>query len=157
MTAEGKAIEKKQQAIHCFQNDSNCSQAVFSTFAPEFGIDMDTALKLASGFGGGMGRLQDTCGAVSGALMVLGLKYGKGEKDDEIAREREYRLVRRFTEAFEKQNGSIYCRDLIPCDLNNETEVKKAKADGVFERICEKCIGDSVVLVEQFLRDPGEF
>ena len=76
-------MSRVEQAVSCFQGGFNCSQAVLSTYAQDFGLDREAALKLAAGFGGGMGRMAGTCGAVTGAFMVLGLKHGPTEAGDQ--------------------------------------------------------------------------
>src|SRR5512137_2490461 len=99
-----------EEAVALFKQGSSCSQAVVAAFAPSLGLDRDTALRLASGFGGGMGRLAETCGAVTGAFMVLGLKYGAATTDKQ-AKETIYALVRDFAQRFKAVHGSILCRD----------------------------------------------
>ena len=140
--------EKKERAIETFRNDFNCSQAVLSSFAPDLNLDKDTALKIACGFGGGMGKMQHTCGAVTGAIMVLGLKYGKYREDDEPAKEKTYDLVIRFTEEFKRMNNTINCRELLGYDLNNEDHRKIIEEKNLFGTICEKCVGDAVTILE---------
>jgi C_GCAxxG_C_C family probable redox protein len=141
-------LEKKERAIETFRNDFNCSQAVLSSFAPGLNLDKDTALKIACGFGGGMGKMQHTCGAVTGAIMVLGLKYGKYSEDDEPAKEKTYDLVKRFTGEFKSMNNSIACRELLGYDLNNEDDLEIIKEKNLFGTVCEKCVGDAVMILE---------
>ncbi|MDR0496836.1 MAG: C-GCAxxG-C-C family protein, partial [Treponema sp.] len=99
-----KRQSKVKEAIDCFNNGFNCSQAILSTYCEEFGLDKNTALKIACGLGGGMGRLQETCGAVSGAYLLIGLIHGKGIKEDDTAKEKTYTLVREFAKKFEERN-----------------------------------------------------
>jgi len=140
--------EKKERAIETFRNDFNCSQAVFSSFAPDLNLDKDTALKIACGFGGGMGKMQHTCGAVTGAIMVLGLKFGKSRGEDESAKEKTYDEVIRFAGEFKKMNRTTNCRELLGYDLNNEEDRKIIEEKNLFGTICEKCIGDAVMILE---------
>ena len=81
-------MSRIENAISAFRGDFNCSQSILSTYCTQYGLDRDIALKLATGFGGGMGRLGRTCGAVSGAFMVIGLKYGMGLNNDTEAKEK---------------------------------------------------------------------
>jgi C_GCAxxG_C_C family probable redox protein len=104
-------------AFSRFADGFNCSQAVFSAFADDFGLDEDTALKVASGFGGGMGRMAETCGAITGAMMVLGLKFGSASPDWKT-KELVYEKVREFADCFKARNGSLLCRDLLGCDVS---------------------------------------
>ena len=142
---------KKEKTIDTFRSGFNCSQAVLSSFSPDLGLEKETALKIACGFGGGIARLQETCGAVTGAVMVLGLKYGNYNEDVKQAKEKTYELVRQFTDKFKKRNGSLVCRELIKYDLNNEEEHRKAKEENVFSTICEKCLEDSVTILEHII------
>ncbi|NLG53680.1 MAG: C_GCAxxG_C_C family protein [Clostridiales bacterium] len=96
-----------------FQKGYNCAQAVFGAFCDETGIDFETAVKIAFSFGGGIGGMGDVCGAVSGMLMVLGVKYGYINPADKEAKSEHYRLVRDLVKRFETENGSIVCRELL--------------------------------------------
>jgi C_GCAxxG_C_C family probable redox protein len=142
-------LEKKEKAIEMFRNDFNCSQAVFSSFAPDLNLDKDTALKIACGFGGGMGRMQNTCGAVTGAIMVLGLKFGKYREDDELARKKTYDAVIQFAEEFKRMNNTINCWELLGYDLNNENDRKIITEKNLSGTICEKCVGDAITILEK--------
>jgi C_GCAxxG_C_C family probable redox protein len=119
-----------------------------ASFSEELGLGAGTALKLAGGFGAGMGQLGKTCGAVTGALMVIGLKYGKDLTGDEAAKQKTYRLVRDFINKFEAQNGTTVCRELIGYDLTTEEGLKAARASGVFQRACLKYIRDAIAILE---------
>jgi C_GCAxxG_C_C family probable redox protein len=110
-------MNRVDQAVSCFKRGVNCSQAVLSTYCEQFGLAKEAALRLAAGFGGGMGRMGDTCGAVTGAFMVLGLKYGPVEATDQQAKETVYERVRELARRFEARNGTTVCRDLIQCDI----------------------------------------
>jgi len=105
------------EAARLFNSGFNCSQSILAAFCEKFGMDRETALKLACGFGGGMGRLQETCGAVTGAFMLLGLKYGGCTEDGGAAKEKTYSEVREFAARFAERNGSIKCRELVGVDF----------------------------------------
>jgi C_GCAxxG_C_C family probable redox protein len=124
----------------------NCSQAVFSTYAQ--GIDQETALKIASGFGGGMGRMGETCGAVTGAMMVLGLRFGADQPDRE-AKERVYARIREFADRFQARNGSTFCRDLLGCDISTPDGYEQAKI--LFPTVCPKYVRDACEILEEML------
>ena len=98
-----------------FSQNFNCSQSVFSAFAPQFGLDRETALKLASPFGGGVARRGEVCGAVTGALLALGLARGAQAP---AGKEEIYRLSQEFMRLFEQKHNTVLCRDLIDCDLS---------------------------------------
>ncbi len=96
-----------------------------------------------------MGRLGLTCGAVTGAVMVIGLKYGKAQPPDEPAKQKTYRLVQEFMGKFAAVNRTTVCRDLIGCDLTTEEGLKTARANGVFQNECLKYIRDAVKILEE--------
>ena len=106
-----------EKAIEVFRNRFNCSQAVFAAFAEELGMPEELALKVAIGFGGGM-RKGEVCGAVSGALMVLGMKYGDSCSDKAENKAVSYQKVSDFMDRFKEKNGSCVCRDLLGCDIS---------------------------------------
>jgi C_GCAxxG_C_C family probable redox protein len=111
-------MDKVEFAVSSFKEGFNCSQSVFSTYSKLFDINHEVALRIAQGFGGGFARMGQTCGAVTGAFMVIGLKYGKVKAEDEEAKERTYEIVREFVKRFKSLNGSIVCKDLLGYDLD---------------------------------------
>ena len=102
-----------EKARELFLSGCSCSQAVFAAFAEDFGLDQETALKLASSFGGGMGGMRETCGAVSGMLMAAGMKWGYSEVGDLAIKTAHYARVRSLIEAFKAEHGTIVCRELL--------------------------------------------
>jgi C_GCAxxG_C_C family probable redox protein len=142
---------KKDRAVECFTRGYACSQAVLSTYAPMVGLDRESALRVSCGFGGGMGRLQNTCGAVTGAFMVIGCKYGKVREDDGEAKGKTYDLVKIFADRFKAVNGSINCRELLGCDLNTEEGMKFAEENNLFSTKCEKYVRDAAGIIEDML------
>ena len=121
-----------------FRAGYNCSQSVLFSFTDELNIDKNTALKIANGFGGGMGRKQEVCGAVSGAIMSLSLKFGKGENDGADKQEMTYKKVRELIDSFENDFGSINCKELLPgCILMTNEGQKQFKEQGLKERCCK--------------------
>ena len=139
---------KVNDAVACFNDKFNCSQAILSTYCEEFGMDKTTALKVACGLGAGMGRLQETCGAVSGAYLLIGLMYGKHTKEDEPAKEKTYAMVREFSKLFEERNKTTNCRELLGVDLINGD--KQAAAERV-KFVCPKMVSDAAEILETIL------
>ncbi len=140
------------QAAACFDEGFSCSQAVFSAFAPQLGLDRVTALKVAGPFGGGMGRMGETCGAVTGALMVIGLKYGQTTGEDRAAKEKSYELVRQFAERFKARNrGCIACRELLGADISTPDGMQKIREKQAFTTMCPKFVRDAAEIVEKLL------
>ena len=139
---------KANEAVACFDEGFNCSQAILSTYCEEFGIDKKTALQIACGLGAGMGRLQETCGAVTGAYLLIGLKHGKFSKEDEPAKEKTYALVREFSKRFEEKNKTTNCREIIGVDFINGD--KGIAAERV-KTICPKMVHDAAKIIEDIL------
>lgn len=139
----------EEKAIATFRAGLNCSQAVFSAYADELNLDNDLALSVSCGFGGGMGRLQETCGAVTGSYMVLGVQTCKKLSDNKERKELTYSVIQEFSRKFRKLNGSTNCMDLLKCDLKTREGNRFAKEHNLFETICEKCISDSITIIDQ--------
>lgn len=124
----------------------NCAQTVFSLFAPELGIDEKTALKIASGFGGGM-ACAETCGAVTGAYMVIGLKHGHSTPNPE-EKAKTKMLIRQFNEEFKKEHGSLICKQLAGFDISTVEGSSAASEARVFETHCPVFIKTSCRILE---------
>ncbi|MGC7846964.1 C-GCAxxG-C-C family protein [Desulforudis sp. 1088] len=144
-------MSKTEKAVSCFKEGFLCSQAMVSIYGPELGLDRDTALRLSAAFGGGTARMGETCGAVSGAIMVIGLKYGHCEAKDEQAREKTYSLVREFVDRFKSVNGSITCRELLDCDINTPEGLQLAREKRLFSTVCPKYVQNAAEILEQLL------
>jgi C_GCAxxG_C_C family probable redox protein len=140
-----------EMARESFLNGFNCAQAVFMTYAGDFGVSEEIAKRIACGFGAGMGRLQETCGAVSGAFMLIGCKYGKVLHEDNAATENTYELVREFVRRFNAKHGTISCRELLGCDLQTEEGKAYFKEQGFRELRCAQYVHDAAELVEEML------
>lgn len=137
--------------MEAFRTGSNCAQAVLGSFGDETGLDGDAARRVAAGFGGGMGRLQRTCGAVTGAFMVLGF-FGRGLPDAE-RKEWVFDAVQRFDARFRALHGTVECRSLLGCDLRSAEGRRRIEAESLLERVCEPCVTDAVSLVEELARE----
>lgn len=145
-------MNKKEKAVKIFRDHFNCSQAVLSVFGPDHGLSEDQCLKVACGFGGGMGRQQLTCGAVTGAAMVLGLRYGKGINDPEEKKTETYAIIRRLFSEFVKKNGSVSCRELLKgLDMNDPEDHQRIMELRLFEILCEKYVSDAVEITEELI------
>jgi len=146
-------MNKQEEAVSRFKGPLNCSQSVFLTFAPLSGLDEKTALKLATPFGGGMAHLGEICGALSGAMMVIGLKTGMSKEQDVEAKDKTYSLCQELFSRFAKRNRSLKCRDLIGYDFSIHGQFEKAKESMVFERICPKFVRDAVEILEELFKE----
>lgn len=143
--------EKVDAALACFREGFNCSQAVLSTWSGEFGLERDEALRAASSLGAGMGGLGEVCGAVTGALIVIGLKHGRTEAKDKETKEKNYALVRDFTGRFRSRNGSLICRELLGCDLSTAEGMETARSRGLFKERCPRFVRDAAEILEEIL------
>ncbi|MCF8387082.1 MAG: C-GCAxxG-C-C family protein [Bacteroidales bacterium] len=142
---------KGKEAVEYFKNHHNCAQSVLLPFAGDLKIDHETAKRIASGFGTGMGKMQKTCGAVTGSFMVLGLHNGNQYEDNSLVKKRTAEMIRDFSREFEKTHGSIECRALLNVDISTEEGNQFAHAEGLFEKICEKCISDAVKILQNLI------
>ena len=137
--------QRVNNAVSLFSEGYMCSQAVFAAFSEMLGLEKDMALKIGNGFGGGVARRQDICGAVSGAIMAIGLKHGKTVASDIASHEKTYSMVESFCKEFAKRNGSINCDEILGCNL------LAAQEKGLFSTVCHKCVRDAAQIVEDLL------
>ncbi len=137
-------MNKEALTIEYFKNGFNCAQSVLVFYQDEIDITKDDLLKISCGFGAGIGRMQDTCGAYSGACMVIGLKCGKYHKEDNKALEKIYRLERAFDSEFKRINQTTNCKELIGCNLLTEEGKKYFIDNNLKEKVCIKCIESSI-------------
>ncbi len=144
-------MQRSQSAVQLFRDGFSCSQAIAAAFGESFGLEKETALKISQAFGGGMARMGLTCGAVSGALLVIGLKHGRIRPDDEAAKEKTYALAHEFISRFKARYGSIVCRDLIGVDLSTPEGHEEAQSRGVFDILCPNFVGGAAEILEQIL------
>jgi C_GCAxxG_C_C family probable redox protein len=144
-------MSKVENAVQCFSNGFNCSQAIFSTYCEQLGLDPVTALKVATPFGSGIARTAQTCGAVTGALMLIGLKYGKYLPEDNVAKEKCFQFAMDFTDRFTALHGSILCCDLLKSDLSTPEGLQYIKENNLWGTLCPVFIGDAAKLIEEML------
>jgi C_GCAxxG_C_C family probable redox protein len=140
-----------ENAISLFKKGFRCSQAILSAYATQFGLDQELALRLASPFGGGMGSLGNTCGAVTGAFMVLGLKYGHSKVGELKKKEKANQIAKDFVEKFKSRNDSIMCKELLNCDISTPEGRNKAIEEKLFIEICPNLVRDSAEILEELL------
>ncbi len=115
------------------------------------GLDRETARRVAGAFGAGMARTGETCGSVTGALMVIGLLYGKTRNDDDDSRERCYALAQEFMDAFRERNGSLLCRELLGVDVSTPEGIASVREKDLFRRVCPKFVKDAAEILEEML------
>jgi C_GCAxxG_C_C family probable redox protein len=142
---------KSVEAGIIFDEGFNCAQSVIAVFAKKHGLTEEVIYKIASVFGAGMGRMQETCGAVTGAFMALGLEYGFKEPKDQGARAKTLQIAREFVAEFKKRFGTISCRELLGCDLNTTEGQKKHEEKKQRVLICKKCVETAVAIAENLM------
>ncbi len=140
---------RQDAAKQCFKEGFNCAQAVFSAFAGDFGIEAKDALRIARGFGGGMARTGEVCGAVTGAFMVMGCAQNSVVEAE--AKEASYSQIREFTRRFKELHGSTLCRELLGCNLDTEEGKKLYRESNLGASVCLPCICDATALVEEIV------
>jgi len=139
-------------AVAKFSEGYDCAQSVFYSYCDALGFDKNTALKMACGFGAGMGRKGEVCGAVTGGIIVIGAKYGRGERDDRTATELTYKKTREFMDQFEKKHGTFVCRKLLKgCELTTEEGRKHFKENNLSNTTCKPCVQSVVEILDSIM------
>ncbi|MFA5972383.1 MAG: C-GCAxxG-C-C family protein [Lentimicrobiaceae bacterium] len=145
-------MDHSEKALSLFDNNFNCAQSVLTSFAEELGLTEDELLRVSSAFGGGIGRQQFTCGAVTGAAMALGLKFGKGKNDSDDKKQLTYDKTIELFDEFTRLNGSTICRKLLnDLDMRDEKQHAEIEAQNLFHTNCRKYVVDAVKITEQII------
>lgn len=144
-------MKRSERAISDFNKGYNCAQSVFSAFGEVLEVGEDLSRSIASGFGAGFGRLQETCGVVAGAIMVIGCKFLKESRWSLDSKEVVYRKTREFIEKFRQRNGSINCLELIGVDFGTEKGMRIAREKNLFREKCEKYVKDACEILEEII------
>ena len=131
-----------------FQNGCNCCQSVLCAFSDITGFDIKTSMKLASSFGGGMGRLREVCGAVSAMFMIAGLLKGYDVAGDDIGKTRHYQLIQKLAKKFKEKHETIICRELLGLDGEDNPIPSKRTAEYYASRPCENFIRTAADIIE---------
>jgi len=147
------AVGDAAEAAHRFCNGCNCSQSVLSVYAERYGLDPSVAMRIATGLGGGVGRMGGSCGTLTGAALVLGLEYGPVEAGDQAAKDRTYQAVGLLQRRFIEKHGSNQCKDLLQRDLSIESEYQDARAQGLFKTHCPHFVETAVTLLDELIRE----
>lgn len=139
------------RAVLTFENGFSCSQAVASAFGVDYGLSREQLLRVSGAFGAGMSRMAETCGAVTGALMVIGLKHGRTSLKDLDAKETTYQLAQEFVRRFKARNKSVICKKLLGCDLGTEQGMRLAHDKNLIRDRCPKFVKDGAEILEELL------
>jgi len=133
-----------------FIDGYSCSQTILTGYCSRYGVDETTAVKIAAGFGAGMQRSK-TCGAVTGAIMVLGLHFGNEDSVKSAGRKAVYQAINSFTEQFEQIHGTMDCKELLGCDVNTPEGAKAAAENNLFRTACPGFVKDAATIVDRII------
>ena len=148
---------RSEKAKELFKSGYNCSQSVLGVFAQELGMDFETAMKISSSFGGGMGRMREVCGTVSGMFMACGLMFGPSDNSDPKAKGELYKKIQELANRFKTQNGSIICRELLEGVESSTSPTPSVRTEDYYKkRPCIELVGDAVEIFEQYLKETKE-
>lgn len=141
-----------KRAGELFRSGYNCAQSVFCAFSDDLGLDFDTALKLSSSFGGGMGRLREVCGAVSSMFMIAGLKYGYITPADDKIKAEHYERIQHLAKEFMKKNKTIICRELLKLDVKHDSPIPSKRTEQYYKsRPCEKLVKEAAGIISNYI------
>lgn len=145
-------MNKKEEAMRIHQCGFNCSQAVFGVFCEDLGLDLGSAYRVSAGFGGGM-RCGEVCGAVTGGIMALGLRYGHFIEGDTEGKNLIAAKTQAFNQRFLGINGSLICKELLGYNSSIEEEKAIIVEKGLFDMVCPKAITSAVEILEEMITD----
>ncbi|MFA4851517.1 MAG: C-GCAxxG-C-C family protein [Bacteroidales bacterium] len=144
-------MTNSEKAKDIFDSGLNCAQSVLLVFAKRFNLDKDLTIKLASGFGGGMARMQETCGAVTGSIIAIGLAAYNPSEDFPTSKERVYYIISKFIKRFKEKYDSTLCHEILNCDLNTEEGNRFYEDTGMREKICAGCVIHAVDILDDLI------
>ena len=139
-----------EKSIALFKEGFSCSQAVLAAYSKQFGLEQETALKVSSGFGGGM-KMAGTCGALTGGFMVIGLKHGHINAEDKEAKKKLAALIKDYTARFKARTSALTCRELLDCDISTEEGIRLANDMDLFSVVCPKAVRAAAEILDEML------
>ncbi|MBR2765587.1 MAG: C_GCAxxG_C_C family protein [Blautia sp.] len=147
-------MSRREAAMNNFRSGYNCSQSIVKAFADLLPADEQMLLKMASSFGGGMGRLREVCGSVSGMFMIAGLLYGYDGPETGQVKADHYARIQELAHRFEEKHGSIVCRELLNLGIRHDSPVPEARTKEYYKkRPCAEIIGDAAEILEQYIKE----
>ncbi len=147
-------MTRKEKAMQSFKEGYNCSQCLILAFEDMLSIDIDTALSISSPFGGGMGRLREVCGSVSGMFMVFGFLKGYNRPDDYEGKKALYEHIQELGRRFEEVNGSIVCRELLGLNVQRQEATPEKRTEEYYKkRPCVELVGIATEILETYLQE----
>ena len=151
-------MTRREVAMANFMKGYNCSQAITQAFADLVPVDESALLKMASSFGGGMGRLREVCGSVSGMFMIAGLLYGYDGPETGDVKAEHYARIQELAKRFEEKHGTIICREMLGLNVRHDTPVPEARTKEYYKkRPCTEIIGDAAEILEQFIKESRNY
>lgn len=145
-------MEKSAAAVDKFLEGYNCAQSVIYSFCDDLKLEKNIALKIACGFGAGMGRKEEVCGAITGGIMVIGMKYGRGENQDPTKTDQTYQKTRELMDKFVEKQNTYICRQLIEgCELTTTEGQNKFKEKDLKIKVCKQCVSSVVEILEEII------
>lgn len=145
-------MKKSEVAVNKFMDGYNCAQSVLYSFCDDLGMDQDIALKMSCGFGAGMGRKEEVCGAVTGGIMVLGLIYGRGDNEDSLRKEKTYQKTNELMDKFAERQGTYICMKLLDnCDMTTSKGREVFEEKDLLNKVCKKCVQNTVEIIEKMI------
>lgn len=143
-----------QRAVELFKQGYNCSQSVVAAFCEEMDIDFETALRISSPFGAGMGRLREVCGAVSGMFIIAGMRYGCTDPKDNKAKAEHYKMIQQLAAKFKEENHSIICRELLGLNAGPDSPIPELRTNEYYKkRPCAELVGCAAEILEEVLKN----
>lgn len=139
---------KQELAVELFNSGFNCAQSVLAVFCEEYGTEKETALKISCGLGGGM-RSGEICGAASGAVLAIGLRYGQCIAEDSDTKKDCYARTVEFLKKFKEENGSVVCREILKCNIATKEGYEQAQSKNLFKTKCVDMIKSAVSIFEE--------
>ena len=147
-------MTRREMAMANFLEGYNCSQSIVLAFADMLPIDRATLLRMASSFGGGMGRLREVCGSVTGMFMIAGILYGYDGPETGQVKADHYARIQELAHKFEEEHGSIVCRDMLGLSVHHDVPVPEARTQEYYKkRPCPEIIGDAAEILDQYIKD----
>ncbi len=144
-------MDRVEQSVSAFKSGYSCSQAILAAYGPDFGLTREQALSISAGFGAGMGMGQ-TCGAVTGAFMILGLRHAGADCTTPQGRVAAKAAILEFAERFKNVHGTTVCRALLGCDISTTEGMERARKEGLFATVCPGAVRTAAELLEGMLR-----
>jgi C_GCAxxG_C_C family probable redox protein len=143
--------QTEEKAISLFTSGLNCAQSVLAAYTEKLDLDNNLAVNISCGFGGGMGRLQETCGAVTGAFMVLSVYNGNKYAENGVKKIMSYSMIQDFNSKFLARHGTTNCRALLNCDLTTEEGLQYHHENNLSEKVCGQCIKSAIQIIDALI------